>query len=390
MKKYLLIPAFAFLAFVFPACEKEIGHSSDCTSTNTPDHPRSAEYQAILDQYTERGLPGITALVRDKYGVWTGASGLSDISQEIPMRSCTVSKAASITKTFIGALVLKLAEEGRLNLDDPLSKWIDVKYLDPVRNARQSTLRMCLNHTTGISDVISDNGFYLALLNNPDKKWKPEELLEFVYGDEPEYAPGTDASYSNTNFIYLAMAIEAATGRDQGVMLREKILAPLGLNDTRYYWHDDLPVNTAQGYFDLHNNGTILNVTNYNTGSGNGYGGVYSTVFDLQTFIEALVREKSVLSQEYLNQMLTFTDSVETYSRANGLGIFRDFLERAPDEYAYGHRGRDLGYTADMYWFPEKDITMVYLINYGTDAESGLKKQFRSFRNAMVDALMRD
>ncbi|MFN5364734.1 MAG: serine hydrolase domain-containing protein [Bacteroidota bacterium] len=390
MKKYILYFALAVLAFSYSSCEKEIGHSSDCTSTNSLNHPRSSEYQAILDQYTKNGLPGISALIRDKYGVWTGASGFSDISQEIPMRSCTVSKAASITKSFIGALTLKLAEEGKLNLDDPLSKWIDVKYLDPVKNARESTLRMCLNHTTGISDVISDNGFYLALLNNPDKKWKPEELLEFVYGDEPEYAPGTDASYSNTNFIYLAMAVETATGKDQGVVLREKILGPLGLNDTWYYWHDNLPPNTAQGYYDLHNNGTILNVTNYNTGSGNGYGGLYSTVFDLQTFIEALVREKRVLSQEYLDQMLTFTDSVETYSRANGLGIFRDFLERAPDEYAYGHRGRDLGYTADMYWFPEKDITMVYLVNYGTDAESGLKKQFRAFRNTMVDALMRE
>ncbi|MFN5237613.1 MAG: serine hydrolase domain-containing protein [Bacteroidota bacterium] len=390
MKKYILYFALAVLAFSYSSCEKEIGHSSDCASTNTLNHPRSAEYQAILDQYTKNSLPGISALIRDKYGVWTGASGFSDISQEIPMRSCTVSKAASITKSFIGALTLKLAEEGKLNLDDPLSKWIDVKYLDPVKNARESTLRMCLNHTTGISDVISDNGFYLALLNNPDKKWKPEELLEFVYGDEPEYAPGTDASYSNTNFIYLAMAVETATGKDQGVVLREKILGPLGLNDTWYYWHDNLPPNTAQGYYDLHNNGTILNVTNYNTGSGNGYGGLYSTVFDLQTFIEALVREKRVLSQEYLDQMLTFTDSVETYSRANGLGIFRDFLERAPDEYAYGHRGRDLGYTADMYWFPEKDITMVYLVNYGTDAESGLKKQFRAFRNTMVDALMRE
>ena len=390
MKKYILYFALAVLAFSYSSCEKEIGHSSDCASTNSLNHPRSSEYQAILDQYTKNGLPGISALIRDKYGVWTGASGFSDISQEIPMRSCTVSKAASITKSFIGALTLKLAEEGKLNLDDPLSKWIDVKYLDPVKNARESTLRMCLNHTTGISDVISDNGFYLALLNNPDKKWKPEELLEFVYGDEPEYAPGTDASYSNTNFIYLAMAVETATGKDQGVVLREKILGPLGLNDTWYYWHDNLPPNTAQGYYDLHNNGTILNVTNYNTGSGNGYGGLYSTVFDLQTFIEALVREKRVLSQEYLDQMLTFTDSVETYSRANGLGIFRDFLERAPDEYAYGHRGRDLGYTADMYWFPEKDITMVYLVNYGTDAESGLKKQFRAFRNTMVDALMRE
>ncbi len=58
------------------------------------------------------------------------------------------------------------------------------------------------------------------------------------------------------------------------------------------------------------------------------------------------------------------------------------------NEYAYGHRGRDLGYTADMYWFPEQDITMTYFINYGTDAKSSIKQYFQEFRKAMVDALM--
>jgi D-alanyl-D-alanine carboxypeptidase len=111
-------------------------------------------------------------------------------------------------------------------------------------------------------------------------------------------------------------------------------------------------------------------------------------VYDLQTFIEALVREKKVLSAASMAQMLTFTDPVEDANRANGLGIFRDFLERAPDEYAYGHRGRDLGYTADMYWFPEKDYTMVYFVNYGTDAKSDLKQTFYDFRDAMTDAVM--
>ncbi len=260
--------------------------------------------------------------------------------------------------------------------------------MDKVNNARESTVRMLLNHTSGIADVIDDNSFYLAVLNNPARKWTPDELIPYVYGDAPEFAPGTDASYSNTNFLLLVMVIEAATGQDHARLLREKIIEPLDLSNTSYYWHDPLPANTAQGYFDLYNNGTILNMTNYNTGSGNGYGGLYSNVYDLQTFIEALVREKKVLSAAGLAQMLTFTDPVEDANRANGLGIFRDFLERAPDEYAYGHRGRDLGYTADMYWFPEKDLTMVYFVNYGTDAKSDLKETFFDFRNEMTDAVM--
>lgn len=369
-------------------CQKDVGHSADCSFTATPNHPKAAAYQAVLDQYVAKGLPGISALVRDANGVWVGASGKADISENVDMKPCTVSKACSITKTFIGALSLKLVEENAFALDDPLSKWLSAEVIDKVKNARESTVRMLLNHTTGIADVIDDNSFYLAVLNNPARKWTPDELIPYVYGDEPEFAPGTDASYSNTNFLLLVMVIESATGQDHARLLREKIIEPLDLSNTSYYWHDALPAYTAQGYFDLYNNGTILNMTNYNTGSGNGYGGLYSNVYDLQTFIEALVREKKVLSAASMAQMLTFTDPVEDANRANGLGIFRDFLERAPDEYAYGHRGRDLGYTADMYWFPEKDITMVYFVNYGTDAKSSLKDTFFDFRNAITDAVM--
>lgn len=371
------------------ACRKaDIGPSGECNYSNPTIHPKAAQYQAVLDHFTAKGLPGISALIRDKNGLWTGASGKADIAENIPMKPCTVSKACSITKTFIGTLTLQLVEEGFFALDDPLAKWLPATAIEKVKNARESTVRMLLNHTTGIADVIDDSGFYLAVLNNPARKWKPDELLPYVYGDEPEFAAGTDASYSNTNFLLLVMVIEKATGKDHAQLLREKVLEPLGLSNTSYYWHDALPAYTAQGYFDLYNNGTILNVTNYNTGSGNGYGGLYSNVYDLQTFIEALVREKRVLPAARLSDMLTFTPPVEDANRANGLGIFKDFLERAPNEYAYGHRGRDLGYTADMYWFPEQDYTMVYFVNYGTDAKSDLKQTFFDFRNAMADAMM--
>jgi len=389
MNRIYFFYTILLIAGAIASCRKvDVDHSSDCSYNSTPEHPKAAYYQAVLDAHVARGLPGISALIRDESGVWVGAAGKADISENIDMKPCTVSKACSITKTFIGTLTLKLVEEGKIKLDEPLTTYLSQEILDEVKNARESTVRMLLNHQTGIADVIDDNNFYLAVLNQPDRKWKPEELIRYVYGDEPEFSPaGSDETYSNTNYLLLVMVIEQATGQDHAKLLREKVIQPLNLENTAYYWHDPLPSYTAQGYFDLYNNGSILNVTNYNTGSGNGYGGLYSNVYDLQLFIEALVREKRVLSAPLLEEMLHFTKEVETYNRANGLGIFKDFLERAPEEYAYGHRGRDLGYTADMYWFPEKDRTMVYFVNYGTDAASDLKSVFTDFRNAMATAV---
>ena len=225
------------------------------------------------------------------------------------------------------------------------------------------------------------------MLNDPPHKWTPDELIKFVYHDDSLFPVGTDVEYSNTNFLLLAMILNKVTGGDHSAALRARVLDPLGLSDTWYYPHDQLPAETAQGYFDLYNNGTILNLTNYNTGSGNGYGGMYSTVFDLQTFIEALVREKRVLKPETLDKMFSFVPD-EGYNRENGLGIFRDFLERPAGQFAYGHRGRDLGYTADMFWFPNQDYTMTYLINYGTDAKSDLRPVFFDFRKEIVDVMM--
>ena len=378
------------MALLMPlSCQKiDVGHTTSCTYTPGAVHPHSQEFQAVLDKYVAKGLPGIVALVRDSSGIWAGSAGLADISEGIPMSPCIVSKAASLTKPFVGTLALKLVEEGAFGLDDPLTRWLSADVLDHVKNARESTVRQLLNHTTGIADVIDDNAFYLSVLNNPARKWEPDELIKFVYDDDPEFAPGQGISYSNTNFLLLVMVIESATGKDHSQLLREKVLDPLGLDNTYYYWHESLPAQVAQGYFDLYNNNTIINVTNYNTGSGNGYGGMYSTVFDLKTFIEALVREKRVLGPAMLDQMLTFTAEEGESNRANGLAIFKDFLDRGPEGFSYGHRGRDLGYTADMNWFVAKDRTLVYLINYGTDGKSNLRQTFYDFRDEMANTVI--
>lgn len=380
------------VVMVFTTCQKDpIGASADCqVQAPLPDlHPKALAYQAVLDQYVKAGLPGMAVLIRDSHGLWYGAAGMADIENGIAMQPCHVSKAASITKIFIGTLIMKLVEEGKINLDAPLNTYVARKYTDKVANANDVTLRQLLNHTSGIPDIIEQNNFYLAILNNPPRQWTPEELLPYVYGVSAVFPPGAQLEYSNTNLLLAVMAVEGATGRSHADLLREKVIQPLGLSDTYYYWHDRLPQWVAQGYYDLYNNGTIVNMTNFNTGSGNGYGGIYSTVFDLQTFIEALLRDKTLLSPGALEEMTTISAEDLPDMEGYGVTIRKDFYDRSPDEYALGHRGRDLAYTGDLFYFPEKDVTMAYLINYGTDAESGLRERFYAFRKALVDEIMK-
>lgn len=377
--------------FLLTGCKDEPVSPTGVCANPEPDtsalHPKAATYQAVLNKYVAEGLPGITLLVRDQHGQWTGAAGMADIGRGIPMEPCHVGKVASVTKLFTGVLVMKLVEQGKLNLDDPLTKWLPSKYTSKVKNAGHCTVRQLLNHTSGIYDIIEDNTFYLNVLNDPARKWRPEELIEFAYGKDPFFAPGADVEYSNTNFLLAAMVLEAASGRPHAELMHELILDPLGLRNSYYHWHDPLPDFTAQGYFDLYNNGTLVNMSDFNTGNGNGYGGLYSTVFDLKVFLEALLRDQTLLTPAAYTEMTTIT-AQSADNESYGVAIRKDFLERAPNEFALGHRGRDLAYSADLFYFPNQDATMVFLINYGTDADSGLKEAFFRFQDEIVDAIL--
>jgi D-alanyl-D-alanine carboxypeptidase len=379
-----------FLTLLYPSCrKKEVGPTEACTSTfadSSAIHPKKVTFQGILDKYTKLGIPGISILVRDASGTWAGASGKADIDKGINMQVCHVSKVASITKIFMGSLTMKLVEDGTFGLDDKISNWIEADVLDKIKNADQCSIRDLLGHTSGIYDVISDNGFYLAVLNDPAKKWKPEELLKFVNDKEAAFVYGSKASYSNTNFLLLGMLIDKATGRSHADLLKEKIIVPLGLSNTYYYYHDALP-DVAQGYYDLYNNSTIVNLSNYNTGSGNGYTGLYTNVYDMHQFLHALYVDKSILQQSSLDEMLTFNSFIES-DRQLGLATQKDFFNHVANEYGVGHRGRDLAYSADLFYFPNQDKSMAIIVNYGTDGNSKLRQTFYDFRLELVDALL--
>jgi D-alanyl-D-alanine carboxypeptidase len=372
-------------AMITPSQEATIPVPWKDTSSS---HPKNAAFTALLEKYRQQGLPGISLLVRDKSGTWVGATGKADLERDIPFTPGTVSKAASITKLFIGTLVFKLIEDSaasHLNyasLKQPVTTWLPHRITDKLANGNSITLGDCMKHETGIPDLIEQDPFYLAVLNSPNKQWKPEELLEFVYNKPAVFAPRDTAIYSNTNTILVTMIIEATTGKKHSDLLHQYILKPLHLDNTYYHTHDALPNTVAQGYFDLYNNGKLVNVSNLITGSGNGYGGLHSNLFDLYTFIDELLLKKTLLTQKSLDVMQTFGKA--DFPNQYGYGIMKKFIDRGVDA-GLGHSGRDLGYTANLFYFPAKGVTHIFFINYGTDSKSQLRDVFINFQNELLD-----
>ena len=380
---------------IFTACRKaqigqtrSIGEPSPWNDTSSL-HPKNAAFKALIEKYKAKGLPGISLLVRDQKGTWIGAAGKADVSNNVDFVPGTVSKIASITKLFMGTLVFKLMEDsvntgmGYKDLNTKINHWLPSRITNKLPNGNEATLGQCMKHETGIPDVIEENKFYLAVLNDPNKKWQPEELLEFIYNKSPIFSPGDTAIYSNTNTILVSMIIEAQTGKNHSDLLKQHILNPLEMSHTYYQPHDQLPNSVAQGYFDLYNNNTIVNVSNLVTGAGNGYGGIYSNLFDLYKFIDALLIKQTLLKPKSLSIMRTYgkTDDPNRY----GYGIMKKFIARSADEQGEGHSGRDLGYTANLFYFQNKGVTHIFLINYGTDSDSGLKQVFKDFQEELLN-----
>lgn len=396
ISKLLAITAILLLA---TACNDETNRPVVITCPMADDqqfyaNSKSAEFQQILDTYVKRGLPGAILLIKDSSGFFAGAAGMADIKREIPMQVCHISKIASVTKLMFGTAIMRLQEKGVLSLNDPISKYIPSEKLKRISNGDQPlTIRNLMNHTSGFYEVIEDQEFYLQVLNDPAKHWSGDDLLKYVYNKNAmfDFRPADTACYSNTNYLLLSIIVESATGVPHSVTLHNEVIDPLGLNDTYYFWHDPLPESgVAQGYFDLYNNGNLENLTQWNTGSGNGYGGVYSTVWDMYKFMDALFVQKTLLSQSSLDEMLVFHPDIES-RKLLGVACFKDFIDIGNPEkdYAWGHRGRDLSYSADLYYFPEHGATMALIVNYGTDGESPLRPVFNEMRDNIARLIVR-
>lgn len=363
---------------VFYTCEFNFADSSLT-------HPEHQQYQNLLDEIVSNGVVGITMSVyKPQSGMWVGAGGMADLHNTVSMQPCNISRVGSTVKMYTAVTVLKLQEEGKLNLDDKIADYLDGDVIDKIENAEEATIRQLLQHSSGIYNYIQNLVFQTASTNDLIREWKPEDLLQYAYHKNAYFPPGDDVAYSNTNYIILGMLIEKIEGKPFYDVFEEKLFLPLGLTLTQFAAEDPVPDGIVRGYIDLYSNLQVLESTYF---SGWDYytadGGLISNPYDMSRFFLELMRGH-IINANSLDEMHTWItpeeQDTEFFPIQYGLGIFR--IE-TPQGIAYMHSGDAIGYYANMLYFPDDSTTIVYAVN----SNYGKIDQFVSTQAAMENII---
>lgn len=320
--------------------------------------PVTGRLRVVRAWQLRTGVTGLTAGTLGNAGRWTDAAGLVRRGSSTTMTVTDRFRIASITKLFVATVVLQLVGEGKLHLDDPLSD-----DLPSFPRARQLTLTELLDHTSGVPDYEQVEGFGRDLVKHRNRIWTTSELLDVAAHRRPEFSPGTDYAYSNTDYLLLGEVIRVATGRTWAQQVRQRILDPLGLANT-YVAGVDAGPPVVPGYFDVDGDGTEENVETgptwpaQSTAEGPA-GAIVSTVDDLLTFGDALFRGQ-LLSARLLDVMVADRPLHPRFSNY-GLGVE---IGR-PDfrTVSWGHGGFLPGFRSALRYYPGSDLVVVVLID---------------------------
>ncbi|UZQ52793.1 serine hydrolase [Trichothermofontia sichuanensis B231] len=279
-----------------------------------------SDLQTILNQVQQNPLfKGSTlSVVTPDGSFWHGASGFSDAETGQQMRPDDRLEIASATKPFVAVTVLQLVQEGKLSLDDSLSKWLP-NVAQRLDNGNRATIRQLLNHTSGIVDYL--DAFVSAVFVDPElqtKRWTAEQVLTYAYGKNSDETPGQYA-YSNTNYVLLGLIIEKATGNSLAQQIRQRILQPLGMQNTFYAPQENVTGGYAPNYISLEGTPIELDTQVNPTLLGAGASGIVSTTADMSRFMQAL-KEGELLPPALFQQMRE--DGIPNQELRYGLGIF--------------------------------------------------------------------
>lgn len=313
--------------------------------------------------------PGVTfSVALPKGEVISLASGLADVEKQIPMTPEHKMLGGSTGKVFYSVVIMQLVEEDRIDLDEPVINYLGAyNWFKRLPNASSLTMRSLLRHESGIPRYVFKEQFQADVLKDADKVWKPEELLSYVFDDEPLFAVGEDFAYSDTNYIIACMVVEKVTGRTLYKEVEERVVKKAGLKNTvaqdkRVY------AGLAQGYNreDPFFPGNALDEngkSRYNWQFEWAGGGLVITSEDLAVLAKKIYEgemfDKSLLA-EYFNGR-----SAGQMGGTWGLGVH---IRETENGKIYGHSGFMPGYITNMMYFEKEGFSICYQIN-GSAAE---------------------
>ncbi|MEM1186761.1 MAG: serine hydrolase domain-containing protein [Planctomycetota bacterium] len=328
--------------------------------------PPVFEVGATLEQKLETtrqhlDLPGVVVtVVRGDELLVDRAFGVADLETGEALTREHAFRVASLAKPVVATLVLLLVDEGIFRLDDPISAW-----LPDVPNGDNITIRMLLQHTSGLRNYIALPEVKAAFASEPTRSWTEAELLEFAFEAGPHFEPPGDGwMYSNTNYVLLGQLIETLEGRPLDDVLQSRICTPLGLENTFYSIDASIPEPFAKGYQMGDESGPIFwagkgsihyDVTDASPSMWHAAGAMVSTLDDTRTLIEAIT-SGALLSEELFHEQTTWRDSGYPVDYSYGLGLVNY-------DGTIGHSGNEPGYQVTALTEPDLDLTVVVLTN---------------------------
>lgn len=317
----------------------------------------------VQAQMKQRRIPGLAVvIVQDGKAIKQAAYGLANVELQVPAKLETVFEIGSITKQFTAAAILLLAQEGKLSVDDKISKHLQ----GTPATWTNVTLRHLLTHTSGIKSYTGLNGFQI---------WRHLTQAQFIaaIGKEPmEFQPGDSWKYCNTGFNLLGYVIENVTGQDYWQFMRERIFGPLGMTATTRRLATLVITNRASGYEQT--NHVWVNRDSDLTEIFSA-GAIASTVVDLAKWNAALDGE-SLLSAASKAQMWTPVKLNDGKTKTYGFGWNIVTTEGHKN---IGHGGSTSGFSASIQRFPDDGLAVIILSNTDEEVGTTMAKKLATF-----------
>jgi D-alanyl-D-alanine carboxypeptidase len=352
--KRLLVTTIAILMASIQSCSKD--------SPIQPEPTMGEELQVSLDNAiaTYGGKGVCLAVILPDGQTWVGTSGIS--TGNTPISPDMMFSIGSATKNFTSAVILQLADEGVLTLEDSLFEW-----LPSFPNIDSTiTIRQLLNHTNGIYNLTEHPDIWSDVFADLYRQWTMEEIIN-GYILAPYFPKGTDWHYSNTGYLLLRMIIKEASGQSISSQYRARLFTPTDLTGMFTAVEESPTGPVANGWFDIDNDGDYDDFSNvpqtaFYSAIG---GGVFATAEDFALWVKAMWHDRLMLSPDYYNQMMDFHSPTPGEPLVAGYGLGAVWFN--PDLLngltIYGHSGNPIGYAAGGLYLADYGVSLAILDN---------------------------
>lgn len=306
--------------------------------------------QFVAAQIKERKIPGLSiAVIRDGKIIKATGYGFANLELQAPATKDSVYEIGSISKQFASEALMLLVEDGKLNLDDPIRKYLPANAPETWQNI---TIRNLLNHTSGLKDWTEIKEFSYR------REYSPEEFIDLVKGFPLGFQPGDNWLYSNTNLPLIGIIVERASGQSFEDLVNERVIKPLNFPSIRFKHQEDVVPDRATGY--VLRNGVWKNGEPFRPRVIAASGGILANVVDLARWWEAVMNGR-VVKQSSLDQMLKPTKLNDGRSVAHGFAFFTDTFN---GHNLIQHFGSTVGgFGSIVRYYPREKVTVAVIGN---------------------------